>query len=124
MAWAKGLALGAANVVAIAIIISVVVDSAYAIPYVVMFGGIPGLVAGAALGLLAGIIKAYPRTLRAVVIAVPAIGVVVGLGALFGCAELVPATSVPTILAALVLERSTRLVAPPPPIPVASLQRG
>ena len=117
----RGVVLGAANVLVIGIGIGVLRQDLGLTPAVIMYGGIPGLFAGAVLGVVAQCTEARPPWLRAVVLAVPAVGLVVFLAALFevfGMYAYVPVACIPTIVAALILERWTRRP-PPAPVPVA-----
>jgi hypothetical protein len=79
---------------------------------------VPGVVAGALIGGLAWLIESWPRRVRAVLLALPAVGVVYWLAAFFGMTELAPLACVPAMASAVMLERVTRKVAPAP-IPTA-----
>jgi len=116
-AW-KGLALGAVNVLVIAIGLAVAEKEATIAVLVVMFGGMPGLVAGAVLGVLAGMTSTIRPPIRVAILALTALGVVYGLAHEFGLQELALVSSIPTVVAALILERWTRHVEAPP-VPVA-----
>ena len=116
----RGIALGIANVLVIAIGIAVVAREADMMIYVVMFGGMPGVTAGALLGGLAQGTAARPPWLRATCLAVPAMGVVFVLASAFEMTPMGPVACIPTVVAALILERWTRRVTPPP-VPVATV---
>jgi hypothetical protein len=116
-AW-KGIALGAANVLVIAIGLAAAEKQANIAVLVMMFGGVPGLVAGAGLGALASFTATIPPPIRVAILTLPALGVVYGLAHEFGLQELALVSSIPTVVAALVLEKWTRHV-DPPPVPVA-----
>jgi hypothetical protein len=115
----RGVVLGAANVLVIAIGMSIAARDGDVTVLVVLYGGIPGLVTGALLGGIAQGIAAQPPQLRAPVLAVPAIGVVLFLASAFDMLPMAPVACIPTVVAALILERWTRRVAPAP-VPVAT----
>lgn len=116
-AW-KGTLLGIANVFVIAIGMSLLEHEPQLMSLVVMFGAVPGLVAGAILGSLAGAIGTRPPVFRVALLALPAICVVFGLATEFAMQDLAMISCIPTLVAVLMLERWTR-VAPPEPVPVA-----
>jgi hypothetical protein len=118
MAVTRGILLGAANVVVIAIGLGITAGDQAVTMFVILFGGIPGLIAGGVLGWLAGYIEARPPSLRATLLAVPAVGVVFFLASPFGMDASVPVACIPTVVAALILERWTRRVTPAP-VPAA-----
>ena len=118
----KGSVLGTANVFVIAIIMTVMHHDRDVFAAVVIFGGLPGVVTGALLGLVAGSLATRDPRWRVVLLSLPAFGLVLMLAATFGLSENIPAACVPTFLAALALERWTREVAPPPPVPVATVR--
>jgi len=120
----KGFVLAAANVLVIAIGISVMEGSAEAGVLVTMFGMIPGCLAGLVLGVFAGHLEASGVPQRVAVLTVPTLGVVVVLASMFGMDELVLVASIPSVVAALVLERWTRKPPLPPPVPVARVRAG
>lgn len=119
----KGFVLAAANVMVIAMGISMMESSAEAGFFVMMFGMIPGVLAGIVLGLLAGHMESYSVAARLAALIVPTVGVVILLATEFGMEPLVPVASIPSVVAALVLERWTRKVEPPP-VPVAQVRVG
>lgn len=109
------------NVLVIAIGMGVMVGDAEVTTLVVLFGGLPGLVAGGVLGWLAKCVEARPPWGRATLLAVPAVGVVYILAAAFEMYEFVPVACIPTLVATLVLERWTRRTTPAP-VPVATVR--
>ncbi len=121
MAVARGVVLGAVNVLVIAIGLGFMVNDSAVPPFVIIFGGVPGVAVGGLLGLLAARTDTSPPWLRAALLAVPALGVVVFLAGAFGMYSYVVVSCIPTMVAALVLERWTRRVTPPP-VPVAKVQ--
>ena len=120
----KGVVLAAANVLVIAIGISVMEGEAEEGVLVTMFGMIPGCLAGLVLGVVAGHLEARGVPQRIAVLTVPTLGVVVVLANMFGMDELVLVASIPSVVAALVLERWTRKPPPPPAVPVARVRAG
>jgi len=119
-AGGKGFVLGAANVMLIALGIAVMEGSGEAGVFVMMFGMIPGVLAGLVLGFVASHMDAYNVAARVAALVVPAILVVIMLASEFGMEELIPVASIPTVVAALLLERWTRKIVPPP-VPVAQI---
>lgn len=119
----KGMLFGAVNVVVIAVALALMEHEAVAGMIVVMICGVPGVALGGLLGLIARQLAARPPALRVLVLALPAFGLVALLGATFDYRATVPLACIPTLVAALLLERSTRLVVAPA-IPVASALPG
>lgn len=119
----KGFVLAAANVMLIALGISMMESSAEAGVFVMMFGMVPGMIAGFVLGLVAGHLESHNVVARVAALIVPTIGVVILLATEFGMEALIPVASIPSVVAALVLERWTRKVEPPP-VPIAQLRAG
>lgn len=117
----KGMIVAIANVFVIALGMGIVKQNLVVSMIVVMYSGIPALVLGGMLGLFAGLTETRSRHWRTVLLSVPAFGLVVLLGAVFRLSEVVPIACVPTFIAALVLERWTRLVVPAP-VPVATVR--
>lgn len=123
----KGALLGIVNVLVIGVGIAafdVDPDSgrhfeAGLVVLVIIYGGLPGLFGGAALGLLADLLNHLPRVVRMLILTLPALGLVYGLARMFHLLELAPVSCIPTVVAALILERWTRRPADPPPVPVA-----
>ena len=123
MATAIGLGagLGLVNVIFIAIGIDVLAAdlSLQVAIWVLMFGFIPGGLAGAVLGGLAHAARDYPVWFRRILVIAPSIGVVFVLADMFDMRQLVYFASMPTVGAALILEVRTRAPVEPSPIPVA-----
>ncbi|HEX3762897.1 MAG TPA: hypothetical protein VHW23_29575 [Kofleriaceae bacterium] len=117
----KGIALALANVLVIAIAIGVGEHDPEVTVFVMLFAGIPAVVLGGLLGLVAALSERKSPRWRAVLLALPAFGLVAVLAATFGLTTLVPVACIPTLVAALVLERWTRHVEPPP-VPVATVR--
>ena len=119
----KGFVLGAANVILIAIGIAVMERSGEAAALVMMIGMIPGVLAGLVLGAVAGQLERYNVGARIAALAIPSVVVVMFLATEFGMEELIVVASIPSVVAALILERWTRKVELPP-VPVAELRAG
>jgi len=119
----KGFVLGAANVLVIALGIAMMERAGEAGVLVVMIGMIPGVLAGLALGVIAGRMESNGVVARVSALIVPTIGVVIFLGTALGMAELIVVASIPSVVAALLLERWTRKVELPP-VPVAQIRVG
>ncbi|HSK02118.1 MAG TPA: hypothetical protein VK932_12790 [Kofleriaceae bacterium] len=117
-----GMTLAAINVVVIALGIAFWEPRPHAgiVMFVMMFGMVPGVALGAFLGFLAGTLNTHPVWFRRAVLVVPAFLLVAVLGAELSMTQLVPVSCIPTLAAALYLERATRLV---PPVPVAHARR-
>ena len=115
----KGTVLGAANVVLIAIGMAAIDGDPAVAMLVMMFGGLPGIVGGVVLGALAQAFEAWPPVGRVGLLALPALGLVYLLAHEFHMTHLALVSSIPTVVAALILERWTRKPAEPPPVPVA-----
>jgi hypothetical protein len=75
---------------------------------VFLFGILPGLVTGVALGALAASMAERPVWLRRVALAGPAVGVLLGLAAFFEVTQVFLLAIIPTVVSALILERNTR----------------
>jgi ABC-type dipeptide/oligopeptide/nickel transport system permease subunit len=116
----KGFVLGAANVLLIAIGIAMMERSGEAVILVTMFGMIPGVIAGTVLGVIAQHMPSHNVGARIAALTLPSVLLVIVLGTVFGMEELIPVASIPSVVAALVLERWTRVVEPPP-VPVAQI---
>lgn len=119
----KGFVLGAANVLVIALGIALMDGVPEAGVLVVMIGMIPGVLAGLVLGAIAGHMERSNVVARMAALIVPAVGVVVFLGTELGVEELIVVASIPSVVAALLLERWTRRVEVPP-VPIAQLRVG
>jgi hypothetical protein len=118
----KGSLLGALNAFVIAIGMAGVEGEANIAVLVLIFGGLPAVVAGALLGALASVMDDAPVPLRIGVLTVPALGVVFGLAHEFRMQELAMVSCIPTVVAGLMLERWTRKIEAPP-VPVARATR-
>lgn len=110
--------LGLVNVFVIAIGMAVLEREAQMMSLVVMFGGIPGVLAGAFIGAAATALAPQRPAVRIALLALPAVGVVFGLAHEFGMQDLATVSCIPTLVGVLILERWTRVV-PVPPVPVA-----
>jgi len=119
----KGTLLGLVNVFVIAIGMAGFESQPNIAMLVIVFGGLPGVVAGALLGALASVISGSPRVIRVAVLTAPALCVVFALAGEFGMQDLAVVSCIPTVVAALILERWTRLVEAPP-VPVARVLPG
>lgn len=108
-----GIALGALDVLVIAIGMAVFGGAAEIAMWVAMFGIVPGLVLGGLLGWLAAAIKAWPIWFRRFALWLPAMFLVMFLGAEFGLEKFILSSLVPTAVATLILEGRTRLVEQP-----------
>ena len=118
----KGTLLGALNVIVIALGMAGVESQANIAMLVIIFGGLPGVLAGTLLGTLAHVMDDAPVPLRIGVLTVPALGVVFGLAHEFRMQDLAMVSCIPTVVAALILERWTRKIEAPP-VPVARATR-
>jgi ABC-type dipeptide/oligopeptide/nickel transport system permease subunit len=120
MSVVKGIAVGAANVAVVAVVVGAATPLASAVD-IGFIGGLPGLLAGAAIGWLAGRTARLRPPVRVALLAIPAFLLVFWLAHVFTMLELAELACVPTTIAAIVLERWTRRPPIPPPIPVVSL---
>ncbi|HSD86345.1 MAG TPA: hypothetical protein VLB44_02485 [Kofleriaceae bacterium] len=109
-----GILLGVLNVLVISLGMSVAVREPHT-PlnvgvgmFVFLFGIMPGVIAGAVLGLVAELLTKRPRWLRLVVLVLPAVGIVALVAYPFNLQTYVPVASIPTLVATLILERATR----------------
>lgn len=121
MSVLKGMMLATVNVMVIACGLGLVDNHLGTSIFVIMFGGIPGVLTGAILGGLGGLTARLSPLWRVPLLSFPAFGLVIALAASSGMDPAVPVACIPTFLASLVLERWTRRVAPPPPVPVATV---
>jgi uncharacterized membrane protein len=107
----KGVVLGLANLVAIGLGLGMV-NSGHgmfaAIPLVLIFGGAPGLIAGAIIGAIAGANRDRPTRARQVTLVVVALVACLAITAGLGMLVFAPIAVLPTLFSALVLERWTR----------------
>ncbi|MEO8841494.1 MAG: hypothetical protein ABI591_07630 [Kofleriaceae bacterium] len=107
--------LGFFNTLFIAIGVATYTHDSFGVGILVfMFGIIPGLVAGMALGAFANATARLDVWLRRLLLCVPAVGVLLGMAELFTVGEMFLPAAIPTIVCALILERNTRYVAPVP----------
>ena len=105
-----GMVLGVANAAVIAVGMSAL-DPHYRLQMatvVFLFGSLPAILTGAALGRLADYLAHAPIWMRRLWLIVPAWGVVTVLGVGVGMAELIAVACIPTTAAALLLEKRTR----------------
>ncbi len=114
----KGALLGLANVIVIAMGMAAFDHEPNLMMLVVVFGVVPGVIAGAFLGAAASALDSHHPLLRMPILALPAVGVVFGLASEFGMQDLATVSCIPTLTGVLILERWTRLVVTPP-VPVA-----
>jgi hypothetical protein len=121
MATFKGITIAILNVFVIAFAMGVAEHDVAVSAFVVMFGGVPAVIVGGLLGLLAGLSAAGSPQWRVALVALPAFGLVAVLAATFGLTTAIPVACIPTLVAALVLERWTRRVTPAP-VPVATVR--
>jgi ABC-type dipeptide/oligopeptide/nickel transport system permease subunit len=123
--WALGILLGAINVLVIGLGMSFAAgDRELQIAmFVMIFGIVPGVVLGALLGWLAEVMAPLPVWLRRFVLCLPAMLLVMVMAVEFSMQHFILVACIPTLVAAFVLERATRLVATPP-VPVAHARRG
>ena len=113
-----GLLLGALNTLVIALGLSAVAGELGIAVFVLMIGIVPGAGLGAILGWTAQLMKSQCVWLRRIVLIVPAIMLVAALASQFMLDEFIVVASIPTVVAGLLLERTTREVTPPP-VPIA-----
>lgn len=121
LAEVKGVAMAIANVLVIALAMGAAEHDAEVTILVTMFAGLPAVVLGAVLGWLAGLTATKSPRWRAVLFALPAFGLVAVLASFFGLTAAVPVACIPTLVAALLLERWTRQVVPAL-VPVATVR--
>jgi hypothetical protein len=115
----NGALLGSANALFIALAMSCYTrQSAGIAAYVFFIGMVPGLFTGMVLGAIACVTARCNVWLRRALIGIPALALVVALGLLFHVVALIALAAVPTLVCTLILERSTRYVAP---VPVATI---
>lgn len=107
---ALGAWLGLVNTLVIAIGMSAgeARDRIGAVMLISIIACLPALLTGAVLGVIAGELAASPVWLRRALIIPPALGLVGGLGLLFGMTTFVPVACIPTLACSLYLERRTR----------------
>jgi hypothetical protein len=104
-----GMLLGLANTIVIAVGLSYAVPSRDMAPAVIMFGFIPAMLLGSLSGAIAGLTAKHPRWVRLLLIAPIPMGFVyvMAKGLILGAS--VYGALIPTAVAVLVLERSTRV---------------
>jgi ABC-type dipeptide/oligopeptide/nickel transport system permease subunit len=118
-ASAYGGFLGFMNTAFIAICVDATSDYHVLIAFCTfVFGLIPALLTGFILGAVGAAIGAWPVWLRRFVLAVPAVAVLLGLACCFGMLNVFLLPIIPTVIAALLLERRTR-ARPRAPIAIA-----
>jgi hypothetical protein len=122
-ATGRGLLLGVANTLVTATALAVAEREPGLLVMVAMFAIIPGALAGFALGAIAGRLQAH-RAIRVAALLLPAVGVVVGLGVRFGATSFIVPACIPTGIAVLLLERSTRVQVPEAVVAHARSNRG
>jgi hypothetical protein len=111
---AEGLTLGIGNVVVVAFGLDAMGAARYVhgaedvVLSVIILGALPGAITGAVLGAVAHRYRHAAVSLRRAVIIVPALLVVVALATITELTAVVLPTFVPTVCAALILERRTR----------------
>jgi hypothetical protein len=117
----NGALLGSANALFIAIAMSCYTrDAAGMAVFVFLIGMVPALFTGMVLGAIAGVTPRRNVWLRRALIAIPALALVAALGLFFNVRQMILPAAIPTIVCTLILERSTRYVAP---VPVAAALR-
>lgn len=110
--------LGIANVLVIAVGMTVLTNEDAVFMFVTLFGGVPGLAAGALLGVVGAKMTQAGRLARLAALGLPALGLVFLLARWFLLVEFALISCIPTLVAVLILEQWTRVV-PVPPVPVA-----
>ena len=93
-------------------------DRVVAVMLISIIACLPAVLTGAVLGVIAGELAAAPVWLRRALIVPPAVGLVGGLGLLFGMTTFVPVACIPTLACCLYLERRTRADAAVPVVAV------
>jgi hypothetical protein len=108
----KGVVLGLANLLAVGLALGVVYSGhGYFewIPPVLLFGGLPGLFGGAVIGAIAHASRERSTRVRQLTLVIAAVLAAVWITFQFGMLEIAPVACVPTIVAAIALERWTRV---------------
>ncbi|MFN0252238.1 MAG: hypothetical protein ACKV2T_35505 [Kofleriaceae bacterium] len=116
-AW-KGTLLGLANVVLIAIGLSMSEASAGVLMLVLIFGAIPGMCLGLVLGVFAGAFSKLAVAARLAILILPSVGLVYLLADEFAMRDYTVVAMIPTVVATSILERWTRW-RETPPLPIA-----
>jgi hypothetical protein len=118
IAVSNGALLGSANALFIALAMSCYTREAAGMAvFVFLIGMVPGLFTGMVLGAIAGLTARRNVWVRRALIAIPALSLVAVLGLFFHVGQMILPAAIPTIVCTLILERSTRYVAP---VPVAT----
>ena len=112
------MALGALNVLVVAVAFALGGEGGEGAVLILMFGLVPGIVIGSLLGWIGELTGSLSPALRWPILAVPAVAAVVGLGSFFGLYGLIVYASIPTLAISSILERQTRAR---PPIPIARI---
>jgi hypothetical protein len=118
-AW-KGTFLGLANVVLIAIGLSMSEANAGVLMLVLIFGCIPGMFLGLILGVFAGAFPKLAVAARLAMLIVPSLGLVYLLADEFAMSDYILVAMIPTVVATSILERWTRW-REAPPLPQATV---
>lgn len=116
-----GMALGALNVLVVAVAFALGGEGGEGAVLILMFGLVPGIVIGSLLGWIGELTATISPVVRWPLLAVPAVAAVVGLGSVFQLHGLIVYASIPTLAISSILERQTR-ARPVPPIPIARVQ--
>jgi hypothetical protein len=116
-----GILLGALNALVIAIGMGIMANDSEVTTLVIMFGGVPGMIAGGFIGWLARRLATRSPRLRVPLLAALAVSVVCFLAAMFEIYESILVACIPTLTAVLLLERWTRRVTPAP-VPIATVR--
>lgn len=112
-----GALLGFANTFFIAICVGASSDYHLLVAFfTVLFGVMPGLITGFVLGAVATATNRWNPWVRRITLAVPAVAMLLAIAACFGMVRTFLLPIIPTIVAALLLERRTRSA---PVVPVA-----
>ena len=118
-----GVVMAWMNVALISIVISIA-EREGIVFLIAVFSVVPATILGAFLGIVARVSRRAPKWLRVAMLTVPAILLVFALGGEFAMRQYITMASIPTIIAALALERVTREAAVSPPLPVAQTRVG
>lgn len=118
----KGITLGLLNtfVVALGLAVAITDPPVQVFPVVVILGFIPGAVIGGIAGSLAGSLASRSVWIRVPILALLPIAFVLGMGRIDPMFEYAGGACIPTLVAVLILERSTRSN-DAPPVPIARL---
>jgi uncharacterized membrane protein len=105
---ANGILLGLANTVVIAVGLSYAVPSRDMAPAVIMFGFMPGMLLGALVGGIAGLTAKHPSWVRLLLLAPIPMGFVYAMATGLVLGASIYGALIPTAVAVLIMERSTR----------------